>query len=97
MFTFFQVSVLEENQKLLTTKKDLEDKIWNLELEHQRKSYFAENLLSMQLNLGHPRQQPRIHRMLSQDSTSSVSSGFVSGSEISEQDFQSNNEISGNC
>ena len=79
--TIFSDTTLAEKFELQEHNKELEDRIWNLELCQKRQSYHPEQCLGLQLNRVTPDRHLRQFLKLSQDCTSSVSSGFASGSE----------------
>merc|ERR1712050_483262 len=59
-------SALSENAALVAANKELEDKVWCLELDQKRQSYHVE-------------QSTGLRRLMVGDCVSSISSGFVSG------------------
>ena len=84
-----------ENANLRDNKKELEDRIWNLELEQKKESYNADNLLRLQFNCSTSDKLRRTMQMLSNECISSASSGFASGSESPTINLRSHNGILG--
>ena len=86
---------MAENANLSDNKKELEDRIWNLELEKKRQSYKSENLLRLQLNCSTSDRLRRQLQRMSNECISGASSGFASGSESTTSNIGPQNRILG--
>ena len=85
---------MEENTQIEKAKEELEERIFELELEKKRQSYYSENLLRLHLSNLTPERMRRSHLMIQSDATSCVSSGFVSGYSTNES-WKSQTQVKG--
>ena len=84
----------KENAQIQKQKDILEEKIFELELEQKRQYYHSENLMRLHLSISTPESMRRPQLMISNDATSCVSSGFVSGCSAN-QSHKSQTQVKG--